>query len=240
MHLEPLAPPPPRTPLSRRSWLSIIGVLGLLAAALVAMAADSHDPLDRLLGGTEMTGKRDEYRFLHTHPRGGTLPIGYDPCTPIVVTVDPDGAPDDYRDLVETAMEHTSSASGLSFDYAGPTSERNFSERDSSDPVLVLWADADEVPELAGDVAGIGGSSMLTGTGRPYYVTGSIVLDRDNFEAGTSAASRQAILDHEFGHLVGLDHVNRIGELMNPSPRVTTYGRGDLRGLALLGQVPCS
>ena len=45
---------------------------------------------------------------------------------------------------------------------------------------------------------------------------------------------------HELGHLVGLDHVDDPNELMYPrAAERTSYGPGDLKGLALLGAIPC-
>ena len=44
-------------------------------------------------------------------------------------------------------------------------------------PVLVAWSTPAETPELAGDVAGIGGSAAVTRAGRSVYVTGSVTLD---------------------------------------------------------------
>lgn len=36
--------------------------------------------------------------------RGSDEPVGYDPCRPIEYAVNPEGAPDDWSDLVETAV----------------------------------------------------------------------------------------------------------------------------------------
>ena len=57
---------------------------------------------------------------------------------------------------------------------------------------------------------------------------------------GLERANLQAIVDHEFGHLVGLDHVTDPGELMaEVNLGRTSYGPGDLEGLARLGAIPC-
>ena len=57
---------------------------------------------------------------------------------------------------------------------------------------------------------------------------------------GQERANLQAIVDHEFGHLVGLDHVDDPGELMaEVNIGRTSYGPGDLEGLARLGAIPC-
>ena len=49
-------------------------------------------------------------------------------------------------------------------------------------------------------------------------------------------------MTHEFGHLVGLDHVDDPTQLMYPStsPAVSTFGGGDLAGLAALGSGACA
>jgi predicted Zn-dependent protease len=55
------------------------------------------------------------------------------------------------------------------------------------------------------------------------------------------AGAVQAIIEHELGHVVGLDHVADPTQLMNPElePGVTGFGDGDRRGLALLGEGAC-
>jgi predicted Zn-dependent protease len=52
----------------------------------------------------------------------------------------------------------------------------------------------------------------------------------------------QAIVLHEFGHLVGLDHVADETQLMNPETVVgiTDFAAGDLAGLSRLGRGPCA
>jgi hypothetical protein len=179
--------------------------------------------------------------------RGSDEPVGYDPCRPIEVAVNPSGAPDNYEELVRTAIEHTSDATGLSFDRVADTTDRDFDRRSvipvAAGPVLVAWATPDEEPELAGDVAGLGGSTAHDfGTGRLQYVTGVVVLDQQVFArlADDAEDEAQAIVDHEFGHLVGLAHVKDPGELMNATNEGQLhYGPGDLEGLARLGSLKC-
>ncbi len=52
----------------------------------------------------------------------------------------------------------------------------------------------------------------------------------------------QGVVMHEFGHIVGLDHVNSRSSLMNPQMQhgVTDFNAGDLAGLAVLGRGTCS
>lgn len=199
---------------------------------------------DRLAAAPPIPSGDGSYRFSLTQRNGD--PVGYDPCRPIELHVNPAGAPDDYEDLVRTAIDRTEDATGLRFDYLGLTDDRDLEPTvlgPGRRPVLVAWASEDELPDLAGDVAGIGGSAAVSsGNGRLSYVTGVVVLDAEVF-ADVDDDDRplaQAIVDHEFGHLVGLDHVTDPGELMNAENLgVTTYGPGDLEGLARLGRIDC-
>jgi hypothetical protein len=193
------------------------------------------------------------FSFLSTQPGDPDAPVAYSPCEPIEVVVNPEDAPDDHRELVETAMAHVAEPSGLQFELVGETDERPSEDRPGKDPgrygngwspVLVAWADSDEVPELAGDVAGLGGSLSVSQFGRARYVTGSVTLDETTFDRlwGQPRGRRhaQAIVDHEFGHLVGLGHVDDGGELMAADNHGRLdWGPGDLAGLSRLGRGRC-
>lgn len=230
-------------------------ISALVLAGVVALSPDENmRTLRRLVGvGAERAGALPfltdgdgSYAFAMTQ-RGSREPVTYDPCRVIEVAVNPEGASEGYDELVDTAIRRTGEATGFAFERIGTSNDRDFSARGSRfgsrPPVLVAWATAEEVPDLAGNVAGIGGSTAVDlGTGRLRYVTGIVVLDRDQFDAfdEDEEVYAQAIVDHEFGHLVGLDHVDDPGELMNAENRgVTSYGPGDREGLARLGRVDC-
>ena len=73
----------------------------------------------------------------------GTTPVGYDPCRPIRVAVNPSGAPPGWRELVETAIAHVSGPSGLRFVLVGVTDDRPggiWDPKTGYAPVLVSWA----------------------------------------------------------------------------------------------------
>lgn len=240
------------------------GLAGLLVTALLLTGVvlitpgDGFATVRRLFGIS--SGRLGEvpdyepgtgtYAFMYTQ-RGSDEPVGYDPCRPIEYSVNPDGAPDDWETLIDTAVARTETATGLRFEDVGTTAERPFDASTRSPlsvsrrPVIIGFADEDELAELGGDVAGLGGSVGVRGSlGRAYLVTGSIALDTEVFEDGWFSGDRQdlqAIVDHEFGHLVGLGHVKDPGELMaRRNTGQLTYGPGDLEGLALLGSVPCA
>lgn len=192
------------------------------------------------------------YRFL-AHQRGAPqVPVTYDPCRPIEVVLNPQGAPSDAVQLVLQAMSRLHEATGLVFVYKGTSDRRPGWQgpllpmgSPGGTPVLVSWATEQEVPQLAGSVAGIGGSTRVTTDGGQLrYVTGQVTLDKDAFAAiaqrTDGRAEEQAILYHEFGHLVGLDHVRDPHELMYASNTgLLDFAPGDLAGLARLGKGPC-
>jgi hypothetical protein len=176
-------------------------------------------------------------------------PVGYNPCEPVRYVVNPDGAPEFWEALVHDAVESTSRASGLEFDYRGETDARPASYdggfwAGNPPPVLVAWATPEEEPGLEGDVIGLGGSaSYEVRPGLRQYATGVLTLDRDQFDVTDwvpgSREPLEAVVLHELGHLVGLGHVDDAGELMHPTNSRTTYGPGDLEGLGRLGDTPC-
>jgi len=232
----------------KRTYLTVLVTsVAVFAFVVVAPTAEMQD-LRRLvgLGGDRLDAAPvvpegpGSYRFMQTQPQSDE-PVGYDPCRAIEIEVNPQDAPEGYDELVDTAIAHTSGATGLRFERVGLTDRRPPKLTTvRRQPVLVAFATSDEVPELAGDVAGIGGSTAVErGFRDRRYVTGQVVLDAEVFD-DIPDADAQAIVDHEFGHLVGLDHVNDPRELMYAdNVGLTSYGPGDLKGLARLGNISC-
>ncbi|QSR25390.1 hypothetical protein CFH99_07100 [Nocardioides aromaticivorans] len=195
------------------------------------------------------------HAFLQTQPGHPRQPVAWDPCREIRYEVNPDGAPGDADDavaFVQDAVEEVSALTGLQFDYVGETDRRPSWEaslvpRGRSEPVLVAWADEDEVDELSGDVAGVGGavSQQAPAGGWRRYVTGQVTLDSDVYEQlddeRDGEARGRAILLHELGHLVGLDHVDSPAELMFADEvGLLDFGTGDRNGLVRLGKGQCA
>ena len=194
------------------------------------------------------------YRFV-AHQTDGTAPVAYDPCRPIHYVIRRQGEPASGHQIVTDAVLRVSQATGLRFMYDGATSEAPSRQRASYQPdrygdrwapVLISWVTPNENPDFAADVTGEGGSAHTGLPNQPSaYVTGAVELD-----AGQLASILQrpdgrqvvrAIVLHELGHLVGLDHVTAANQLMYPrsQPGVTDFGAGDLNGLAALGRGAC-
>lgn len=248
-----LATPGGRTgPERRRTLVTVAATLGLIGALLMlnvvpgAYQLRSLLGLDDRLGAAVDGGSSGAYRFLSTRP-GTDEPVGWDPCRPIVYEVNPDGAPDDWEQLVDDAVATISDATGLVFEDAGTTDDRAFDERFRAGvdprPVLIGWATDEEVPALGGDVAGLAGPISTSDGVLTQYVTGRVVFDSEAFEEierfRGAQEQHRAIVLHELGHLVGLDHVKDPSQLMYRTTEVTALGNGDRRGLALVGDAPC-
>ncbi|MDP2774414.1 MAG: hypothetical protein Q8O61_12750, partial [Nocardioides sp.] len=167
----------------RRRTFTTVGVTATIVLALVLFnlspgASQVRQWLgigNERLGAAVDGGDSSAYAFLATG-RGSDQPIGWSPCEPIHYVVNPDGAPDDWEDLVRDAVETISGATGLVFDDGGTTDDRDFEGRfgptGNPRPVLIGWADEDEVGGLAGDVAGLAGPMSRHNGVIQKYVTG--------------------------------------------------------------------
>ncbi len=181
--------------------------------------------------------------------------VGYDPCRPLHYVVRPDNAPAGSEGLVQEAVAEVSAATGLRFVDDGATSEAPAEERDLYQPerygktwvpVLITWTSPEEIPALAGDIAGLGGSDYAHAPGQPLvFAGGQVQLDAEDaadtlrFPDGRTYV--KATIMHELAHVVGLDHVDDPDELMNAENLGrTTFGQGDRAGLALLGTGSCA
>ena len=196
---------------------------------------------------THLTGP---HAFMHVDAHG--VPVRYDPCRPIHYVVNPTGGPPGSVDLVRGAVAAISAATGLAFVDDGTTSEPVSAQRAPVQrerygnrwaPVLVGFAQRGTFEGLTGQVAGLGGSYELTTPAGARLVTGQITLASDTFDdlvASGRAGQATTIVQHELGHVVGLDHVDDPGQLMYRSNKgQVNLGPGDVQGLAIAGSGPC-
>jgi hypothetical protein len=195
------------------------------------------------------------FRFMATQPFDRAQPVAYDPCRPVDVVVNEVQAPPGSAGIVEEAVAEVAHATGLRIGVVGTTDEPANPDRPARDrdryggdwsPVLVAWTDPAQVPALAGDVAGLGGSQSAPAmTTEPrHFVTGSVSLDAPQLARvlgrENGRAVLRAIVMHELGHVVGLRHVDSADELMyEDNVGLVDFGPGDREGLAALGRGRC-
>jgi hypothetical protein len=195
------------------------------------------------------------FRFVARQPFDRSQPVAYDPCRPVEIVVNRAQQPPGSAGVVEEAVASVADATGLRLSIVGTTDEPADPDRSAQDrarygsgwsPVLVVWTDPDRVPRLAGDVAGLGGSQSAPAmAGEPqHYVTGTVSLDGPQLTRVLARrdgrALVRAIVMHELGHLVGLDHVDSAAELMfADNVGQLDWGPGDREGLAALGRGRC-
>jgi hypothetical protein len=195
------------------------------------------------------------YAVLEREDDGSGVPVRWDPCRPIHYVIRPDGAPPGGELAIRRAVSTVSQITGLRFSYDGETDESPRADRPTVDaarygerwsPVLVAWTNPQEYSAMAG-YAGLGGPDAVSGAtaGHRRYVTGVVLLNRDHLDSVVTwddgQQQMEAVILHEFGHLIGLDHVSDPTQLMYRQPSVHPgyFGAGDRRGLAALSAGPC-
>ena len=191
---------------------------------------------------------------LQRSPDPGQRFVAYDPCRPVHYVVRPDNAPPGTDRLIEQAISLVSAASGLQFVYDGTTAEAPSQKRETYQPdrygkqwapVLIAWSTPEESPDLAGKVAGTGGSAYAHIPGEPYvFVAGQVTLDAPGLTEILARSDGsllvRAIIMHELAHVLGLDHVDDPTQLMHEeNSGQFDFAAGDRAGLALLGSGAC-
>lgn len=234
-----------------------VGVLaGIIAfGALIATRAASLD--DAAAAGprvsadaTAPTGAVSDAPFEVWGRNDDGSAVRWDPCTPIPWVLDDSVAPMGARDLVTEALRRIAAATGLEFRFDGTVREQPSTERslvvDGPDgrawaPVLVTWVppDSTDLPLGQGEL-GVTVPVAVRDGGPRVFVTGQVLFNSErpllpSFD--DRHASWGAVVLHELGHLVGLDHVDAPEQLMHPTPGFgpVRFGEGDLAGLRAVG-----
>jgi hypothetical protein len=251
--MEPLPPPPVplrpdldwreiETPPRRRFPRWVVAVCALLALSMSALAVA---PLFE--GGEENEGPG--FLFLDRTDQG--TPTRWNPCEPIHYVVNADLAPSGSIEDVTEAVRRVTAATGIAFEYEGPTHEEASIYRDDYQfdrygdrwaPVLIAWVDPDDsdIPFERKDrvAAGVAVPDIPPTGLEDVYVSGWVAINADDPNPpGFSFPGEQGpVILHELGHLMGLGHVRVWGELMHPAGGgVVDFGPGDLEGLRQLG-----
>ncbi len=222
-------PPPPEPPPVAERWKwrvgIALGVAGVLLAVKVVLGL-----LGALSGGS--------YAFMEMQ---GDDPVTWNHCQAIRYQVNPKGAPADWATIVDRAVADVEEASGFVFADRGTTVKTQLIgsryQGNEWEPVLILWSDRYQDLSLDGGVIGRGGSAPIEVDGRLRFVIGQVSLD-SNVE---DPVATQMVLEHELGHVLGLDHTSDSDQLMYAGYHGQDgFGKGDLNGLKRLHDVPCS
>jgi hypothetical protein len=202
-----------------------------------------------------------------TDPNGDHHRIRWDPCTTVTYAVNvrkagvsPKARKSALADTRE-AMRRAAARTGLTFQFVGRTTEipkdaaKSWSDRQKAAEIVIAWVDQHRaatrsnllIPSGGGYVSGTGGwvwkawtlkSQWELAIGRGFVVINSDHNGRYSRGFG-SGYTRGALLLHEIGHSLGLDHVGSTSELMYPQmlDRASSgYKSGDRTGLKKLGE----
>lgn len=228
--------------------LAMLSLAVFVAAAARVMGPAPGPSPTPPAGNSAVMAQAEGYALWGTQADGS--PVRWNPCEPIRWVLNDDGAPERGREALSLAMARISAASGLTFEFVGVTDELPRSDRplvaDDGDrerwaPVLVAWVPGDSIDLPLSDMdRGVAVPVAVSEEGRRVFVTGQVVLNADKnllpmFE--DRHASWGAVLLHELGHLVGLDHVDDPAQLMAPTPGFgeVLLGEGDKAGLQAVG-----
>jgi hypothetical protein len=217
----------------------------------VRISAEGVEGTDRLM--PEVAARDAGGSFSFAQVVAGQ-PVRYSPCRRISIRVNDRLEPAAASGLVREAATHVSAVTGLRITVDGTSTQLpDWTAADSahtwsnSGPaqVLVAWTTPSQDRKLRGRPAGVGGSTAHPGpNGAVRYAHGAVSLDTPvlarMLTRPNGRAHVRAVILHELAHAVGLGHVDDPRELMyEDNVGLTSFGPGDLQGLALLGQGPC-
>ncbi len=219
-------------------------------------------PNDVNPGVVEVPEADNDYDYLiegrfGAYSRSGRKYYGWKPCEAITYAVNTERATQAQIDAMNRSIRDAEDASGFDFVYVGEvTGSLNTNGVDPRVPggpnamAVIGFSDPYETPILDGGTIGIGGIgpnilgspiTLAPGASTAWIVQGGFALiDVSDI---IDPAEIESAFTHEIGHMLGLDHVNAIGELMRPiisNPPQTDYGPGDANGLYSIGEPQCT
>ena len=206
------------------------------------------------LGKPQPVTYSTSYKFTNLNVKT-KAPISWDPCRPIHYVINNQNQLPNGMEMIQAAVNEISYYSGFKFVYDGPSRE-NFQENRKSyqpkiygnkwSPVLFTWSTPVTHPGLSQDVLGEGGASVLNrSSDSQIYVSGIVDLESGALKEFMSTkkddSKVKAVILHELGHVMGLDHTDGPWEIMYPEANLQVFklGLGDISGLSILGSQPC-
>lgn len=231
---EPI--PPRRAP-------RIVAALTVVALAVAALAGG----LQALEGAMRPPSDAGDHSFLAFRSDGS--PARWNPCAPIRYVINPGQAPEGSVQDVHEAVLRVTAETGIAFEYGGATDEiptmnraayqpGNYGDRWA--PVLIAWVDP-RTSSISFEDEGHAAAAVAkpsTARSERVFVSGWIAMSlADPNPPGFAVPGMQGpVLLHEFGHILGLGHVEQRGEIMEPAGGgMTGFGPGDREGLRRLG-----
>lgn len=239
-----------------------------VVVVLFAVAVSLLGPVAGREGEADAAGRAYQVHSW-TDPKGDQHRVRWNPCQTITYAVNlakagrtPAARASALRD-VRRAFDRVSNRTGLKFSFSGRTKELpkntpkvSWSERQRAAEIVVAWVDQTRSKyrsNLLGKSngkypSGVGGWMLKGWTdarGRWQAAVGRgfvVINARQNqqYKSGFgSGVTRGALLLHELGHAIGLDHVGSTNELMYPTMlrrEHSNYKRGDSMGLHRLGR----
>ena len=139
-------------------------------------------------------------------------PLTWHTCDQIKVFVNP-GVVKTAVDDVKVAIDEINELTGLKFYYAGFTTKQPFVDSKDLNEVYVGFYSEDQAPDgfKFGKAIGLGG-----GEGGPSLTAGNIAIRVPAYTKANKALRKEVLL-HEFGHVLGLNHVSVNRDLMAPT-----------------------
>jgi hypothetical protein len=196
----------------------------------------------------------------YTLSKQGKTVLRWNPCQAIHYRVNTRYAPPGALADVREAVARVSKATGATFTYDGTTSAiptssygKAFTPGKAAPPVVFAWAapgrGAGRSDLLSKDAeqVGVGYHQAFwwtDRTGRRHdwrIVTGAAVFNTAHNSLpggfGSGRPTRGQLILHEFGHVMGLMHVDDPSQIMYPRMgKESSFGAGDLAGLRKLGR----
>ena len=241
-------------------FLDRTGTPPTAAAAATATAAEPTPqteescaiPIPRANNDYEYLQAAGQDGDLAPYSRNGRKYFGWRPCDSITYAVNTQRANRTQIDAMNRAIRQVENASGFDFVFLGDVNgSLNTDNIDANVPgvgqamAVIAFSDSTATPILDGSVIGIGG--IGSGSGSNLVQDGSFAwIVRGGFALAdindvTEPGKITATFAHELGHLVGLNHVSAVKELMRPVlSDQSDFGDGDRNGLYSIGKPQCS